>query len=104
MTPKGGILDPQGKAIHHSLHALHYNEVSDVRAGKYFEIRLSGPFDKAQGRLTHAQAETRVREMCQKLLANLVIEDFHFEIVDISDQPSAVSNQQERDEGGGGEG
>ena len=95
VTPKKGILDPQGKAIHHSLHALHYNEVSDVRAGKYFEVHLNG--------LTRAQAETRVREMCQKLLANLVIEDFRFEIVDISDQPSAVSNQQERDRGRGEE-
>ena len=73
VTPKKGILDPQGKAIHHSLHALHYDEVSDVRAGKYLEVRLNG--------LTRAQAETRVQEMCQKLLANLVIEDFRFEIV-----------------------
>jgi phosphoribosylformylglycinamidine synthase len=74
VTPKRAILDPQGKAIHHSLQALHYDEVSDVRAGKYLEIHLSG--------LARAQAEIRVREMCQKLLANLVIEDFRFEIVD----------------------
>ncbi len=71
---KKGVLDPQGKAIHHSLHALHYDEVSGVRAGKYLEVRLSG--------LTRTQAEMRVQEMCQKLLANLVIEDFRFEIVD----------------------
>jgi phosphoribosylformylglycinamidine synthase len=74
ITPKKGILDPHGKAIHHSLHALHYDEVSDVRAGKYLEVSLKG--------LTRAQAETRVREMCQKLLANLVIEGFRFEIVE----------------------
>jgi phosphoribosylformylglycinamidine synthase PurS subunit len=72
VTPKKAILDPQGKAVARSLHALDYAEVTDVRVGKYLEVRLSG--------LPRAQAEQRVEEMCRRLLANLVIEDFRFEI------------------------
>jgi phosphoribosylformylglycinamidine synthase PurS subunit len=74
VTPKKAILDPQGKAITHSLQALHYNEVSDVRMGKYLELRLTG--------VSRAQAEQRVEDMCRRLLANLVIEDFRFEIIE----------------------
>ena len=74
VTPKKAILDPQGKAIANSLHALHYDEISDVRMGKYLELRLQG--------LSRPQAEQRVEEMCRRLLANLVIEDFRFEIVE----------------------
>src|SRR4249920_3607341 len=73
VTPKKAILDPQGKAIAHSLHTLNYAEVADVRMGKYLEVRLQG--------LSRAQAEQRVEEMCRRLLANLVIEDFRFEII-----------------------
>ncbi len=74
VTPKKAILDPQGKAIANSLHSLHYDEVADVRMGKYLELRLKG--------LARAQAEQRVEEMCRRLLANSVIEDFRFEIVE----------------------
>lgn len=74
VTPKKSILDPQGKAIAASLHALNYGEVSDVRMGKYLEVRLHD--------LSRSQAEQRVKEMCRQLLANLVIEDFRFEIVE----------------------
>lgn len=74
VTPKKAILDPQGKAIAHSLHTLEYSEVGDVRMGKYLEVRLQG--------LSRAQAEQRVEEMCRRLLANLVMEDFRFEIVE----------------------
>ncbi len=74
VTPKKAILDPQGKAIAHSLHALNYAEVADVRMGKYLEVRLHG--------LSRAQAEQRIDEMCRRLLANLVIEDFRFELVE----------------------
>jgi len=74
VTPKKAILDPQGKAIAHALHALDYAEVTDVRMGKYLEVRVNG--------LTRAQAEQRVEEMCRRLLANLVIEDFRFDIVE----------------------
>ncbi|MBI3756526.1 MAG: phosphoribosylformylglycinamidine synthase subunit PurS [Deltaproteobacteria bacterium] len=74
VTPKKAILDPQGKAIANSLHALHYDEITDVRMGKYLELRLKG--------LSCMQAEQRVEEMCRRLLANSVIEDFRFEIVE----------------------
>ena len=69
---KRGVLDPQGKAIERSLHTLGYNEVREVRAGKYFELEI----EAASGE----NAELRIREICDKLLANPVIEDFRFEI------------------------
>jgi phosphoribosylformylglycinamidine synthase len=69
---KQGVLDPQGKAIEHSLHALGYQEVRDVRMGKYLDIDVEAA--------SRTAAETRVREMCDKLLANPVIEDYRFEI------------------------
>ena len=69
---KNGVLDPQGKAIERSLHSLGYTEVGDVRAGKYLEIELNAA--------SRIEAQSRVREMCDKLLANTVIEDYRFEI------------------------
>jgi phosphoribosylformylglycinamidine synthase subunit PurS len=71
VTPKRGILDPQGKAVQHSLHALGFTEVQDVRVGKYIELRVR------DGKSTAAE---RVRAMCERLLANGVIEDFRVEI------------------------
>jgi phosphoribosylformylglycinamidine synthase PurS subunit len=69
---KEGVLDPQGKAVERSLHSLGYEEVRDVRIGKYLEIELEASSREA--------AQARVREMCDKLLANPVIEDYRFEI------------------------
>ena len=69
---KKGVLDPQGKAIERSLHTLGYREVQDVRMGKYLEIEMEST--------SHQNAELRVREMCDKLLSNTVIEDYRFEI------------------------
>ena len=69
---KRGVLDPQGKAIERSLHTLGYNEVREVRAGKYIELEIDAP--------SREKAELRIREICDKLLANPVIEDFRFEI------------------------
>jgi phosphoribosylformylglycinamidine synthase subunit PurS len=69
---KNGVLDPQGKAIERSLQTLGYGEVREVRVGKYLEFDV-----EATSRET---AEARVREMCDKLLANPVIEDYRFEI------------------------
>ena len=69
---KQGVLDPQGKAIERSLHTLGYNEVSEVRAGKYFELEFDATSRDA--------AEVRIGEICDKLLANPVIEDYRFEI------------------------
>ena len=78
VTPKRGVLDPQGKAVANALHALGFAEVDDVRIGKYVEIRLGGSRDDVSG---------RVREMCEKLLANQVIEDFRFEIGEDGTKP-----------------
>jgi phosphoribosylformylglycinamidine synthase len=72
VTPKRGILDPQGKAVQHSLHALGFPEVGDVRVGKYIELKLREVGKDA--------AMERVREMCERLLANGVIEDFRVEL------------------------
>lgn len=72
VTPKKGVLDPQGKTVAQALRSLGFGEVEDVRIGKYVEIQLEGR--------KPAEAEVRVREMCEKLLANGVIEDFRFEV------------------------
>jgi phosphoribosylformylglycinamidine synthase len=69
---KNGVLDPQGKAVEQSLHVLGYKEVQDVRVGKFVELDLQSNSREA--------AEGRIREMCDKLLANPVIENFHYEI------------------------
>jgi phosphoribosylformylglycinamidine synthase PurS subunit len=69
---KSGVLDPQGKAIERSLHTLGYGEVQDVRMGKYLELNVEAS--------SYEAAESRIREMCEKLLANPVIEDYRFEI------------------------
>ena len=74
VTPKRGILDPQGKAVQHSLHALGFAEVQDVKVGKYIELRV-----REAGRDAVA---ARVRAMCERLLANGVIEDFRFEVAE----------------------
>ena len=71
---KDGVLDPQGKTIQRSLHTLGYGEVQDVRTGKYLELRLDAS--------SREMAESRIRDMCDKLLANPVIEDYRFEIED----------------------
>ena len=73
VTFKEGVLDPQGKTVHHALTGLGYDEVLDVNIGKYLEIKL----DSA----SKEEAEIRVREMCERLLANTVIESFRFNIV-----------------------
>ncbi len=72
VTLKNGILDPQGKAVQRSLDHLGYSGVSNVRLGKYIEIEMASmPIEDARKKIT---------EMCEKLLANTVIEDFRMEI------------------------
>ena len=68
VTPKKGVLDPQGKAIQQTLNGMNFSEVKEVRQGKYFDIDVSTTDEK--------KARTKVEEMCKKLLANLVIEDY----------------------------
>ncbi|CEH28140.1 MULTISPECIES: phosphoribosylformylglycinamidine synthase subunit PurS [Aneurinibacillus] len=74
VTLKESVLDPQGTAVKGSLHSLGFDEVSDVRIGKYMEVEL----DVAD----RAAAEERLKEMSEKLLANTVIEDYRFELVE----------------------
>jgi phosphoribosylformylglycinamidine synthase len=75
VTLKPTVNDPQGLTVKGGLHTLGYGNVDSVRVGKYMEVRLS-----EGGR---AKAEEQVREMCDKLLANPVIEDFRFELEEI---------------------
>ncbi len=69
---KEGVLDPQGKAAHHALDSLGFEGVKDVRIGKQIVLQLDTD-DKAK-------AEAEVKEMCETLLANTVIEDYNIEI------------------------
>jgi len=70
---KSGVLDPQGKAIQHSVELLGYSGIADVRQGKYFEIALDGSLD-------NQQARESVEKMAREVLSNPVIEDFRVEI------------------------
>ena len=74
ITLKNGVLDPQGKAVEHALHGLGFPGVSDVRQGKFIELKVAGA-DKAK-------AKGEVEDMCRKLLANTVIENFSVEVTD----------------------
>ena len=71
VTLKESILDPQGSAVQGSLQKIGYNEVSDVRIGKYLEITISD---------TNRDVDTIVKEMCEKVLTNTVIEKYRYEI------------------------
>ncbi len=74
VTLKNGVLDPQGKAIHHSVELLGYDRIRDVRQGKYFEIELDDSLDQTA-------AQEAVGKMAREILANPVIEDYHVEII-----------------------
>lgn len=74
ITLKEGVLDPQGKAIGNALGALGFEGVGDVRQGKYIEVELDDT--------NRASAEKTVKDMCEQLLANLVIENYSFELED----------------------
>ncbi|WP_456270298.1 phosphoribosylformylglycinamidine synthase subunit PurS [Bacillus sp. JZ76] len=71
---KESVLDPQGSAIQHALHSMTYNEVQDVRIGKYMELTI----EKSDRDL-----DVLVKEMCEKLLANTVIEDYRYEVEEV---------------------
>jgi phosphoribosylformylglycinamidine synthase PurS subunit len=68
VTLKNGVLDPQGKAIHNALEGLGFAGVNDVRAGKLIELDLADNV-----------VESEIEEMCRKLLANTVIENFRID-------------------------
>jgi phosphoribosylformylglycinamidine synthase PurS subunit len=68
ITLKKDVLDPQGKVIHQTLNGMGFSDVTEVRQGKYFEINIKENDKK--------KSEEKVEDMCKKLLANLVIEDY----------------------------
>ena len=68
ITLKKDVLDPQGKVIHQTLDGMGFNDVNEVRQGKYFEIDTK--------EIDNDKAKSKVEEMCKKLLANLVIENY----------------------------
>ena len=72
ITLKKDVLDPQGSVIAKSLKSLGFNNIEDVRQGKYIEIKLDSENEES--------ANKQINEMCEKLLANLVIEDYKVEI------------------------
>tara|TARA_B100001250_G_scaffold159709_1_gene137186 strand:+ start:282 stop:515 length:234 start_codon:yes stop_codon:yes gene_type:complete len=68
VTLKNGVLDPQGKAIQQTLSGMSFSNVNEVRQGKYFDIEINENDEN--------KAKSQAEEMCKKLLANLVIEDY----------------------------
>jgi phosphoribosylformylglycinamidine synthase subunit PurS len=73
VTLKAGVLDPQGHAVLQSLHSLRFEEVQDVRIGKFMEVELEVK--------SKEEARSRMTDMCERLLANPVIEDYTFELI-----------------------
>lgn len=74
VTLKNGVLDPQGKAIHHAAASIGYRGIADVRQGKYFELEIDPSIDRAQ-------AQSEVEKFAHDVLSNPVIEDYRIEIV-----------------------
>ncbi|WP_044895043.1 phosphoribosylformylglycinamidine synthase subunit PurS [Bacillus alveayuensis] len=74
VTLRESVLDPQGNAVKGALHSLSYNEVQDVRIGKFMELMIEK---------NDRNIDELVREMCEKLLANTVIEDYRYEIEEV---------------------
>jgi phosphoribosylformylglycinamidine synthase len=72
VMPKPVVNDPQGVTVRQGLESLGFGEVADVRVGKYIELRLDGG--------SAEEARARVDEMCRRLLANQVIEDYRFDV------------------------
>ena len=72
VTLKKSVLDPQGKTVQHALSTMGFNEVKDVRVGKYIELEL--------GEISKSQAEQKIKTMCEKLVANTVIEEYRYEL------------------------
>ena len=76
VTLKKGVLDPQGKAIQHSVELQGFGKIADIRQGKYFEIDLDDSVDEQA-------AQESVSKMAREILANPVIEDYRVEIVNV---------------------
>ena len=82
VVPRAGLLDPPGKAIHHALQSLGYEGVGEVRVGKAIFVQLEAESEGA--------ARSRAEEMCRKLLANPVTEDF--QVIPLGEAGAAGSN------------
>ncbi len=74
ITLKKSVLDPQGTQLQHALSNMGYESVADVRVGKFLEVTLSAA--------NEAEAQTKLNEMCDKLLANPVIEEYKVELIE----------------------
>ena len=74
VTLRRSVLDPQGQTVMHALESLGFNEAKSLRVGKFFEMKLDAP--------NRQKAEARLREMCDKLLTNPVIEEYSFQITE----------------------
>ena len=72
VTLKQGILDPQGKAIEHALGSLGFKNAGNVRVGKYMEVDVN--------ETDRAKADVAVKSMCEKLLANTIVEEYRYEL------------------------
>ncbi|KUP09223.1 phosphoribosylformylglycinamidine synthase [Bacillus coahuilensis m2-6] len=74
VTLRESVVDPQGTAVQKALHSMGYKEVQETRIGKYMELTLEET----------SNLDERVKEMCERILANPVIEDFHYEVLEES--------------------
>lgn len=74
VTLRESVLDPQGTAVKSSLHSLSYQEVEEVRIGKFLELTIAK---------TDRDLDVLVKEMCERLLANTVIEDYRYEVEEV---------------------
>ncbi|MBD3108879.1 phosphoribosylformylglycinamidine synthase subunit PurS [Bacillus sp. AGMB 02131] len=74
VTLRESVLDPQGTAVQHSLNSLSYTEISDVRIGKYMELTI----EKSDRNVNEV-----VKEVCEKLLVNTVIEDYRYDVEEV---------------------
>lgn len=88
VTPKAVVNDPQGLTVKQALGALGFDEVEDVRVGKYIEVRLATEAEEA--------ATERVEQMCRKLLANHVIEDFRYTLSPAKEEAAEAYRAQQR--------
>lgn len=75
ITLKEGVLDPQGKTVQKSLHSIGFKDVADVRIGKYIEVTLPNSLNKTE-------AQKKLKQMCDKMLANTVIENYRFDMME----------------------
>jgi phosphoribosylformylglycinamidine synthase len=76
VTLRKSILDPQGKAVEHSIQSLGYNNIKDTRIGKFIELKIDAS--------SEGDARKTTEEVCQKLLANPIMEDYEFEVVSLN--------------------